>query len=132
MDATMVSMGTTQIAVGAASGWILASLVGLPGVADRLGVVDVSAVRRAHVDVIMMGGLVTAAGAVEGVPRWARTATIIGAWTNPALFLPLAFNPAAPRSKAYQAASVASFTVTCAGWFGVARAARRMARGRTR
>ena len=34
----------------------------------------------------------------------------------------------APAKKSYGLASAASFTVTCAGWFGIARAARRASR----
>jgi hypothetical protein len=125
MDKHLVAAGTTQIAAGALSGWGLAALVGVPGLAERIGVVDTSAVRRAHLDVIIMGGLVTAAGLVDGVPTWARRAVTVGAWTNPLLFLPLAVRPDAPASPVYKAASLTSFTVTCAGWIGVAAAARR-------
>ena len=91
----------------------------------RLGVQDVVRLRQAHLDVLIMGGLLTAAGSVPGVPTWARRAAVVGAWTNPLLFVPLAFDPKAPAKKSYGLASAASFTVTCAGWFGIARAARR-------
>lgn len=121
----MVAAGVTQIAVGALSGWGLAALVGVPGLTDRLGVVEPTRLRQAHLDVIIMGGLVTAAGLVDDAPAWAKRATKVGAWTNPLLFVPLAFRPGSARSNAYAAASVASFTVTCAGWVGLARAARR-------
>lgn len=124
----MVSAGVTQVAVGAVSGWGLAALVGIPGLRERLGVVEPVRLRQAHLDVIIMGGLVTAAGMVDGAPSWARRAVKVGAWTNPLLFVPLAFKPAAAGSRSYAAASAASFTVTCAGWVGVARAARRSAR----
>ncbi len=124
----MVSLGATQVAIGALSGWGVAALVGVPGAAERLGVVDVGRVRQAHLDIIIMGGLVMAAGAVDGVPTWARRAAAVGAWTNPLLFLPMAFRPNATSSPAYKVASVASFTVTGAGWLGIAGAARRAAR----
>lgn len=124
----MVAAGVTQIAVGAMSGWGLAALVGIPGLSDRLGVVEPVRLRQAHLDVLIMGGLVTAAGLVDDAPPWAKRATKVGAWTNPLLFVPLAFRPDAARSAAYTAASAASFTVTCAGWMGLARAARRSRR----
>lgn len=124
-----MASGTTQIAVGAASGWGLAALVAMPALRERLGVVDHIRLRQAHLDVIIMGGLLTAAGAVDGVPPWARRAAVVGAWTNPLLFVPMAFRPDAPAKRSYAAASAVSFTVTCAGWFGIARAARRASRG---
>lgn len=124
----MVSAGVTQIAVGAMSGWGLAALVGIPGLSERLGVVEPVRLRQAHLDVLIMGGLVTAAGLVDDAPTWAKRAAKVGAWTNPLLFAPLAFRPDAARSKVYTAVSAASFTVTCAGWVGLARASRRAAR----
>ncbi len=124
-DRTLVTAGVTQIALGALSGWGLSAVIGLPGVAERLGVQDVHRLRQAHLDVLIMGGLVTAAGAVRDAPPWATRAVRVGAWTNPLLFVPLAFRPALVRHPAYQLASVASFTATCAGWVGLALAARR-------
>ncbi len=124
----MVAAGVTQVAVGAMSGWGLAALVGVPGLGERLGVVDPVRLRQAHLDVLIMGGLVTAAGLVDDAPSWAKRATKVGAWTNPLLFVPLAFRPDAARSKMYTAASATSFTVTCAGWVGLALTARRAAR----
>jgi hypothetical protein len=130
MDRDLVASGTTQIALGALSGWGLAALIAIPGLNKKLGVVDPIRLRQAHLDIIIMGGLVTAAGLVDDVPDWARHATRIGAWTNPLLFVPLAFDKAAGETKAYQAASVASFITTCAGWIGIAQTARRAARQR--
>lgn len=124
----MVAAGITQVAVGALSGWPLAAVVGEPELAERAGVRDVQRLRQAHVDVIMMGGLIAAAGLVDGSPAWAKTAARIGAWTNPLLFVPLAFRPGAARSPRYMVATIASFTITCAGWIGIARAARSASR----
>lgn len=130
MDRDLIASGTTQVAIGALSGWGLAALIGIPGLKEKLRIEDPIRLRQAHIDVIIMGGLVTAAGLVDGAPNWARHATRIGAWTNPLLFVPLAFKGGSATSKAYQAASVASFTVTCAGWVGMARTARRAAKQR--
>jgi hypothetical protein len=128
MDRDMVAAGVSQIAVGAVSGWGLAALIGIPGLKERLGVVEPVRFRQAHLDVLIMGGLVTAAGLVDDAPTWSTRAVKVGAWTNPLLFIPLAFRPTAPSSKLYAAASAASFAVTCAGWVGLARTARRAAR----
>src|SRR5690554_2415788 len=113
MDRGLVASRTTQVAIGAVSGWGLAALIGIPGLTEKLRIVDPIRMRQAHLDVIIMGGLVTAAGLVDDVPQWARQATRIGAWTNPLLFVPMAFKKDAAGTKAYMAASVASFTVTC-------------------
>ena len=73
------------MAIGAASGWGLAALVAMPELRERLGVRDVVRLRQAHLDVLIMGGLLTAAGSVPGVPAWARRAAVVGACntTNP-------------------------------------------------
>lgn len=127
MERDMVASGVRQIAIGAASGWALAALYASPELRERVGVVDVQRLRQAHIDVIIMGGLVAAAGAVDGTPAWAKRATRVGAWTNPLLFAPMAFRQDVMGTRAYQVASVASFAVTTAGWWGVARTAKRWA-----
>lgn len=130
MDQQLVSAGVTQVAVGAVSGWPLALLIAQPGLAAKLGIVEPVRLRQAHLDVLIMGGLVTAAGQIDNAPNWAKVATRLGAWTNPLLFVPLAFNPKATRTIAYQAASTVSFAVTTAGWLGLAVAARRQYKNR--
>lgn len=126
MDKQLASLGATQVAIGAMSGWGLAALVGgVPGAAEKLGIIDVKRVRQAHVDVIIMGGLMMAASGIDGIPDWARRSVAVGAWTNPLLFLPMAFRKDAVTKRSYALASVASFTITCSGWVGIARAARR-------
>lgn len=127
----MVASGTGQIAFGALSGWALAALIADPKLQERLGIEHPVRLRQAHLDIIIMGGLVTAAGATGVAPDWARRAAVIGAWTNSLLFVPLAFDEKAPRTRAYQLASIASFTITSAGWVGIARAARRSLRRRS-
>lgn len=124
----MVAAGTSQIAFGALTGWPLAALIADPRLQKRFGIVDPIRLRQAHLDIIIMGGLVTAAGAAGGAPAWARRAAVVGAYTNSALFLPMAFEPEAPKRRWFQLASVISFTITSAGWVGIARAARRAAR----
>lgn len=126
----MVAAGISQVAVGALSGWPLAAIVGQPELAEKAGVKDVHRLRQAHVDIIMMGGLIAAAGLVEDSPGWAKTAARIGAWSNPLLFVPLAFRPGAAQSPGYVAATVTSFAITCAGWIGIAHAARGRARSK--
>lgn len=128
MDKKMVASGTGQIAFGALTGWPLAALIADPRLSERLGIVDPIRLRQAHLDIIIMGGLITAAGSAGVAPTWARRAATIGAWTNSSLFLPLAFDRNAHRTKAYQLASVVSFTITSAGWVGIARAARKALR----
>lgn len=124
----MIAAGTSQIAFGALSGWALAALIADPELQERLGIADPVRLRQAHLDIIIMGGLVTAAGAAGGGPVWARRAAVLGAWTNSALFLPLAFDRRAPKKRSYQLASVASFAITSAGWVGIAWARRRALR----
>lgn len=128
VDRKMVSSGVTTIAAGAVSGWGLSALIAMPGLQRKLRIVDPKRIRQAHLDVIIMGGLVTAAALVDDAPPWAQNLVRVGAWTNSLLFVPLAFQPDATRRLPYQAASAASFTITTAGWVGLARAARRAAR----
>src|SRR5690606_38227927 len=104
MDRGLVASGTTQVAIRALSGRGMAARVGNLGLSRKLHIVNPIRMRQAHLDVIIMGGLVTAAGLVDDVPPWARNATRIGAWTNPLLFVPMAFKKDASGTKAYMAA----------------------------
>lgn len=128
MERDLVAAGTRQIALGAISGWALSGLYADPKLRAKAGVNDIVRLRQAHVDFIIMGGLLTAAGVVDGTPTWAKRAAAIGGWTNPLLFVPMAFRDDVMKSKGYLAASVASFVVTTAGWLGIANAARRWAK----
>lgn len=123
MSRRLAAAGLTQVALAASTGWPLAAVTARPELLEKAGVTAPRRIYQCHVDLLMMGGLVTAAGAACDPPAWAATAVTVGGWTNPLLFLPLAKDPKIAATRAYALASVVSFAVTTAGWFGVARAA---------
>lgn len=128
MSRRLAAAGLLQVAAAAGTGWPLAAVTAKPELLDRAGITSIRRLRQCHVDLLMMGGLITAAGAACDPPGWAETAVVVGGWTNPALFLPMAVDPKVTTKPAYMAASVASFVITSLGWAGVARAAWRQAR----
>jgi hypothetical protein len=74
-----------------------------------------------HLDLIMMGGLVTATGVA--VPQLPRTVTIplaVGCWTNALAFAPPAIKPSLTSTPGFRAVVTASFVTTTASWVAVA------------
>lgn len=126
----LAAAGTTQIAIAAASGWPLAAVTARPDLLGRSAGARLRRLRQCHVDLLMMGGLITAAGAVVDPPRWVAASVVVGGWTNPLLFVPLAVDQRLQKHPAYMAASVVSFTATTVGWVGIAGATLRKARRR--
>lgn len=127
----VVVSGLTELAVGALTGFPFAVAVSDPNLLKRMGVRAPARIRQLHLDLIIMGGLIAAAGtAVPDLPRWASVPLAVGGWTNALSFLPLALRPEVEQTAAYRAAVGVSFVATSAGWVSVAAvAARRMRRG---
>jgi hypothetical protein len=117
----LVVSGLTQIAVGALTGFPYAAATYAPELLGALRVQAPGRIRQLHLDLIMMGGLVTAAG--TALPQLPRTVTIplaVGCWTNALAFAPLAITPSLTNSSAFRAAVTASFVTTSLGWAAVA------------
>lgn len=103
--------GSIELAFGALSGWVIAVSIDQPEKLKRLGVRAIPRLRQAHLDYIIMGVILIAVGvAAPGLPEVWQVLLVVGAWVNPTLFLPLAFNPEAQSKAPYRAVTLASFT----------------------
>jgi hypothetical protein len=117
----LVVSGLAQIAVGALTGFPYAVAAYRPDLLPKLGIRAPGRVRQLHLDLIIMGGLVTATGAA--LPRLPRVVAIplaVGCWTNALAFAPPAARPSIEHAPPYRAAVAASFVTTTASWVAVA------------
>ncbi|MGC4937960.1 hypothetical protein [Kribbella sp. DT2] len=118
--------GLAQIAAGAATGFAYAAVVYRPGSLDRFGVRAPGRIRQLHLDLVIMGGLVTATSAALGrLPRKVAVPLAVGCWTNALAFAPPAFAPSVEKVPAYRVLVAASFVTTTAGWIAAAAVAGR-------
>lgn len=108
--------GAVELAFGALSGWVIALSVDNPDALRRRGVRAIPRLRQAHLDYIIMGVILIAVGlAAPGLPSLWQALLVAGAWINPTLFLPLAFNPETQHRPAYRALTLASFAAMSTG-----------------
>jgi hypothetical protein len=108
--------GAVELALGALSGWLVTASVDRPELLRRAGVKAMARVRQAHLDYIIMGVILIALGlAAPGLPRVWQVLLVVGAWVNPTLFVPLAFNPDVQRARPYRAVTLLSFLCMSAG-----------------
>jgi hypothetical protein len=122
----LVVSGLAQVAVGALAGFPYAAATYKPELLGTLRVRAPGRLRQLHLDLIMMGGLVTATGVA--VPRLPRTVTIplaVGCWTNALAFAPPAIKPSITSSRGFRALVTASFVTTTASWVAVSAVALR-------
>src|SRR4051794_23511589 len=116
----LVVSGLAQIALGALTGFPYALATYYP---ERLGALRVRAprrIRQLHLDLVMMGGLLTATG--SALPRLPRTIAVplaVGCWANALAFAPPAFAPSVEDSPAFRTLVAASFATTSAAWVTV-------------
>ncbi len=117
----LVASGLTQIALGAITGFPYAVATYKPELLGRLRVRAPRRIRQLHLDLIMMGALVTATGAA--LPRLPRAVTIplaVGCWTNALAFVPPALKPSIEDSPTFRTLVAASFVTTATSWAAVA------------
>jgi hypothetical protein len=117
----LVVSGLGQIAVGALAGFPYAAALYKPELLQGLGIQAPGRIRQLHLDLIMMGGLVTATGvALPRLPRLVAVPLAVGCWTNALAFGPPAVRPSIEQSKQFRALVGTSFVVTAASWVAVA------------
>ena len=117
----VVQAGGVELALGALSGWVIALSVDRPDVLKRAGVRNPGRLRQAHLDLIIMGVILLAAGlAAPGLPPLWQALLVAGAWVNPLLFGPLAWRPEASSALPYRAVTLLSFTAMSAGTVALA------------
>lgn len=83
--------------------------------------------RRAHIDYLMMAGLLWGVAALAGqlgviLPGWLQGCLVVGSFSNPAGFVVLAVRPEIPRTPTslFGATVALSFVVTTIGYGGAA------------
>jgi hypothetical protein len=117
----LVVSGLAQVALGALAGFPYAIATYKP---ERLSALQVRAphrIRQLHLDLIIMGGLVTATGAaMPRIPRVVAVPLAVGCWTNALAFAPPAITPSIEGSPAFRALVTASFLTTSTSWVAVA------------
>lgn len=118
----LVKIGLIELAFGGMLGWPVALHHYVdPNALRRFGIVAPRRVLQAHLDFIMMGLILTAIGlAVPALPGWLLVPLLAGAWLNPALFLPLAFDDELINTTAYRILGAASFLAMSGSLLGVA------------
>lgn len=128
----LILSGSSEIALGALTGWPFALGVSDPERVRAAGIRSVPRLRQWHLDLIALGGLSMLVGAaVPELPRRIAWPLAAGAWTNANAFGVLAFNPEAEQHPAYRAAVGASFATVTWGFGSLAAlVARRMWAGR--
>jgi len=128
----LVVSGLVQIAAGALIGFPYAAAVYKPELLAKTGVKAPGRIRQLHLDLIIMGGLVTATGiAMPRLPRSISVPLAVGCWTNALAFAPPAVRPNIEKAPLYRALVAASFVTTTASWVAVAGVAmRRWAKAR--
>jgi hypothetical protein len=122
----LVVSGLAQVALGALTGIPYAVATYKPHLLSNLRIRAPHRVRQLHLDLVMMGGLVTAVGAaVPRLPRVVAVPLAVSCWTNALAFAPPAINPSIENSPAFRALVAASFVTTSASWLAVATIAAR-------
>lgn len=121
----LVAAGLVEVALGAVLGFPYALAVeGSPASKWLLAVLRINHPRRLrqlHLDLIIMGILLVAAGtAVPDMPIAAALAVGIGGWTNALLFAPLMVNEDVQRTSLFRALTAASFVAVSSGWVAIA------------
>ncbi|WP_026909485.1 hypothetical protein [Patulibacter minatonensis] len=117
----VVQAGLIELAVGALSGWVVMLKVAYPEVLRRAGITSPGRLLQAHIDLIVMGVILIAVGAVlPDLATWNRVVLIAGAVVNPLLFLPMAWRESASGTLGYRVVTVLSFSAMSAGTVGAA------------
>lgn len=106
----VVRIGLAELALGALLGWVVAANFLAPQLLRRAGVTNGRRFLQAHLDYIIMGILLIAAGlAVPDLPGWLAAVVVYGALLNPTLFLPMAFKQNVTSNTSFKVATFTSF-----------------------
>jgi hypothetical protein len=117
----LVVSGLAQISLGALAGFPYAIATYQPHRLAALGIRAPHRIRQLHLDLIMMGGLITATGAaLPQLPRVVAVPLAVGCWTNALAFAPPAVRPSIEHSPLFRAVVAASFATTSASWVATA------------
>lgn len=121
----LIAAGAAEIALGALLGFPYALAVDDTARSARLlaalRIRHPHRLRQLHLDLIIMGGLLVAAGAaLPDLPLAIALAIGVGGWSNALLFAPLMYDETQVRRRWYRGTTLVSFVLVAAGWVGVA------------
>lgn len=121
----LVVAGAAEIALGALIGFPYAVAVEGSDTSKRilttLRVRHPRRLRQLHLDLIIMGVLLMAAGAAFPSMPWAVALAIgVGGWTNALLFAPLMLDERHQQARWFRAVTAASFVAVAGGWVAAA------------
>jgi hypothetical protein len=121
----LVVAGVVEVALGAVLGFPYALTVEGSTMSKRLltalRVNHPRRLRQLHLDLIIMGILLIAAGAaIQDLPLFAVLAVGIGGWTNALMFAPLMVNERVQATWPFRAITLASFLAVSSGWVAIA------------
>ncbi len=112
----LLQVGLIELAIGALLGWAMVVRSEKPEWLKRIGVAQPRRILQVHLDFLMMGLILIAVGlVVSDPPALLQAMLIFGTVTNPALFIPLAFNPAAEKMLLYRGLAILSFIAVSGG-----------------
>ena len=121
----LVAAGVVEVALGAVLGFPYALTVEGSTTSKRLlhalHVNHPRRLRQLHLDLIIMGILLIAAGgAIPDLPLVAGLAVAIGGWTNALMFVPLMVDEGLQSTWPFRALTVTSFLAVSSGWVAIA------------
>lgn len=116
----ITQVGAVELAFGALTGWIVWIALDTKWL-QKIGVKTPRRILQAHIDLIMMGTILIAAGvAAPDFPKPWSIFLVVGAWTNPLLFVPGAWYRKKPTDWFSNLGQAASFVITCTGMVALA------------
>lgn len=118
----LAKLGICELVVAALSGWAMVATVERPEALKRIGLRHLGRIRQTHLDLLLMGTILTAVGvAVNPIPTWIAALLVIGAFVQPLMFLPLAVNAdLAHGSSLYRGFNTVIFAAFSVGWVALA------------
>jgi hydroxylaminobenzene mutase len=112
----LLQIGLIELAIGALLGWLMVVRQEKPDWLTRAGVVQPHRIRQVHLDFLMMGLILIAVGlVVDDPPPLLAGMLIFGTIMNPAMFIPMAFDPKIDQRLWFRALGVVSFIAVSGG-----------------
>ena len=128
----LIVNGFVELAFGVLTGWVYTATKAAPDTVQSFGLRAPDRIRQWHLELMMQGAFTAVCGlAVPHAPRWIRRSLVVGAWSSPTAFVPLAFKPELETRPAFRAAAALADVATSVGYAGMAAVAlRRLCRRR--
>lgn len=118
----VVKLGICELTVAALSGWVMIATIEKPEALRRAGLRHLGRIRQAHLDLLIMGTILTAIGlAVDPMPTWIGILLVLGAYVAPLMLLLLAIDAELQLgSSVYRAINTAVLLGFSVGWVALA------------